>query len=122
MNDGFTGMDDFKKNVAALIKATADDNLAAAAKPGADVLLLGMQERVAVDTSELRDSLHVEITTHRDTAVISIETDSDHAAPVEFGTHTMPARSYMRRTIDIDGDKAIDAIADALGRQIEGAV
>src|SRR4051812_45425466 len=107
MSDGFSGMDDFQQNVAALIKATAGDNLAAAAQPGAALLLAGMQERVAVDTGELRDSLRIEITTHGDNAELFIETDSDHAAPVEFGTHTMPARSYIRRTLDIDGAKAI---------------
>jgi HK97 gp10 family phage protein len=122
MNDGFTGMDDFKRHVGALIHATSGDTLANAVQPGAAVLLGGMQERVAVDTGELRDSLRIEITTHGDSADAFIETDSDHAAPVEFGTHTMPARSYIRRTVDIDGSKAIDAIAAALGRQIEGAV
>ena len=91
----------------------------AALQAGGDVLLKGAQQRVRVDTGELRDSLHVEVTTHGDNAEVFLETDSDHAIPNEFGTAHMPAQSFLRATVDEDGNKALDAVAGILGRQIE---
>jgi HK97 gp10 family phage protein len=85
-----------------------------ALQAGGDVLLDGAQQRVRVDTGELRDSLHTVVA--QDTAVL--ETDNHHAAANEFGTAHMPAQSFMRATVDEDGDKAIAAIATVAGRQI----
>lgn len=113
------GLDDLLKAFAKLTEVTSGDDLADAAEPGAQILLDGMQQRVAVDTGELHDSLRIEVTTHGDSAEVFLETDSDHAEANEFGTHHMPAQPFIRPTFDEDGDKAIDAIADALGKKIE---
>ena len=80
-----------------------------------DVLLDGARRRVRVDTGELRDSLHLVV----EQGELSLETNNDHAVPNEFGTHQMPAQSFIRATVDEDGGKAIEALANVLGRQIE---
>lgn len=80
-----------------------------------DVLLPVAQQRVRVDTGELRDSL--EIVVEKDG--VSLQTDNDHAAANEFGTARLPAKSFMRATFDEDGDKAVDALGKALSVQIE---
>lgn len=113
------GLDEFQHVIAHLIDQTNSEKLAEMLGSGADRLLRGMQRRVAVDSGELRDSLGIEITTHGDTAEVSIQAGTDHAEANEFGTHDMAAQPFMRPTMDEDGPRAIEDVSSAVGRALE---
>lgn len=110
------GLDDFLRALEQLKGLDMTDALQA----GGDVLLKGAHRRVRVDTGELRDSLHVVVAAERGHVAAQVETNNDHALPNEFGTAHMPAQSFLRATVDEDGDKAVDVMAAKLGKQIEG--
>lgn len=56
-------------------------------------------ELVPVETGELRDSMQVTDGRDDDGYFVEVRFTAGHAAPVEFGTSTTPARHFLRQAL-----------------------
>jgi HK97 gp10 family phage protein len=95
------------------VVAAQDDAVMA----GGQVLKQGMQERAAVLSGAMRDSVATTLTAP---GVSSTGPTAPHSPYNEFGTAAMAAQPFVRPTADEDGDAAVAAVAAVLARAITG--
>lgn len=81
---------------------------------GAYVLEAGAKRRAPVDTGFLRASG----SSNKTTGGAEVVFTANYAYYQEFGTSKMPAQPFVRPTIDEDGDKIVEAVADELQQDI----
>lgn len=108
------GMDRLLRQLGAI----EDLDYVQAAAEGMQIVVEYAQLLAPVDTGELQESIGLEF--ENDT--VSIVADSDHAAPIEFGTAHMAAQPYLRPAIDTRGDEAVALMARNLETQIKEKV
>jgi HK97 gp10 family phage protein len=112
MTDGIQGLD----RLTAQLYAIADaDYVPALAKGVEQEILPEMRALTPVDTGNLRDSEHVEVTENSVTLVAG----TDYALFVEFGTSKMSAQPYMRPAIDAKRDAAMKVTADEISKEMK---
>lgn len=92
-----------------------------AALSGALVIQNSAIDKCPVDSGDLKQSIHNEISVSNATyAEIEVGTDVEYAAYVEFGTRFMAAQPYMRPAFDEESDNAVSEVGSALWAQLSG--
>jgi HK97 gp10 family phage protein len=112
MTDGIQGLD---KLTAQLYAIAGGDYTPALAKGIEQEILPEMQRLTPVDTGNLRDSEHVEVTENS----VLLVAGTDYAVHVEFGTSKMSAQPYMRPAIDTKQDAAMKVTADEISKEMK---
>ena len=125
-----------------VIAAASGDNILKALKAGGEVVRnhakLNIQAQELVDTSNLLNSISVqEGSGGKSDATVEIGTNVEYAAIHEFGgaihqtnawgkgitqTIHIPARPYLRPSLDENVNSISDAVGASLKHQIEGAI
>lgn len=111
---------------------------------GGAVFESGAKERCPVDTGELRESIHTEA---KDKRTVTVGTNCNHAAFVEYGTgpkgdpsvlhttkkswryqdaegswhtsHGQPPQPFMRETFAAKKDKVVDAVKESIKEDVD---
>jgi HK97 gp10 family phage protein len=97
--------------------------LIGALEAGALLVVNDAKRRAAVDTGNLRRSLHVGDQQASGTdASVKVGTDVEYAPYVEFGTSRMAAQPYLRPALESQEGEVRAEVADALRGLIRGAV
>jgi HK97 gp10 family phage protein len=122
------GFDEYLERIA---RAGRDVDRAAgeAVLAGGEVLLEGMQRRVAKDTHNLEEHLVIDGPQQDGNYVfvtvgLSKDADADTARygnAQEYGTSSMAAQPYIRPTMDNDASKARKAMKESFGQFLEKA-
>lgn len=112
---------------------------------GGAVFEAGAKAHCPVDTGNLRNSIHTEA---KDTATVSVGTNTDYAAYVEYGTgpkgdpsvphttkkywrykdkdgnwvtsHGQPPQPFMRTAFSENKDKAVEVVKESIREDVEG--
>jgi hypothetical protein len=82
-----------------------------AARAGAEPILADALDRVAVDTGDLRDSLHIESRLDGETGQADVIAGTDHAVFVEFSPDDEP---FLRPAADAAHGDAVGAVQDVI--------
>ena len=87
---------------------------------GLAILEDGVRLRCPVGvTHQLSDSIHTTPPRATRTGVTGgVVVGTDHALPVEYGTHDRPAEPFVRPTSDIDGPRAVRATRATFLREV----
>lgn len=97
-----------------LIKKASGAQLATALRAGGLVIEVPAKAKAPVLTSNLRRSIHTEVSSSGERAEARIGTNVEYGPHVEFGTSRQPAQPYLRPAYDENKGKAIDEVADVL--------
>jgi HK97 gp10 family phage protein len=107
-----------KSGIPALI-SSLDDKTLDAVEEVAERIVEGAQERVPVDSGELRDAIHVESDRERkEVRVVAGDNDAFYGHLVEYGTTHTPARPFLTPAFEVEKPK----LGEVVGKQIEGAL
>lgn len=96
--------------------------LPAAVDDGLDVLRGGIETRVPIGkTRTLAAGIATSQAKERREGYVEgdVSVTADYVASVEFGDVDQPARPFIRPTADIDGPRAVDAIAKSIGKRLK---
>lgn len=75
---------------------------------------------VAVDTGELRDSLHTEVTTTPNSATATTGTNVEHGPYIELGTSKMSAQPFLQPALQKNKKPATKIVMNEIRKAYKG--
>jgi len=111
---GIGGWDKLQKQLAE-ISSIPEKNKIELLTMGSNIYAEEMRRTVAVDTGELRDSIHVE----QQGDGVAVLIDAGHAGFVEFGTVFQSAQPFIRPAMDNKSDEVLATVGKALENLIK---
>jgi HK97 gp10 family phage protein len=100
--------------IAGQIELAMGEGLEEAAEVIREAWVDNIESEGLVDTGYYRDSIRVD----REGNEVSVLTDVEYSRFLEFGTSDTEAHPVAERAAEESGEKAIDAVADRVGRVI----
>lgn len=122
-----SGIDALQGQLAALAASLSGEHLQACTEAAAQPILREAMARVPVDTGAMRGHLETQSQRSRGHASTTVQVaksgpdGEEHAAVfLEYGTHHMPARPFMRPAFEAAKEEALQAFTTTLKSQIKG--